>query len=444
MTLKSICSEIALKITHKPLSSYRDRALQSDFARKVFETYATQIVVIVIGLITNITIARMLGPEGRGIYAVAMTIGLLGVQIGNFGMHGANTYYLARDPSLLPGLLGNSLLASFAVGGLGAIGFFTFSHFFPRLAPLHGTLLVLSLWWIPVGLSYLLSQNLLLALHRVRTYNTLEVTNRLFNLALVGLVIFFGKINPISVFAATLAGVALTVGTLIFALRSSLHAFPWPSLQLLRRNFGIGLKAYGASVFSFLLLRFDLLMVKHMRGAEQTGYYSIASSMADYLLMLPAIIGLLLFPKLSAMENVAEKLRQAKRAALGTGLAMIPLLVFAGLAAGKVVRIMFGRAFLPSTAAFVWLLPGILSMAIEVVIVQFLNSIGYPIIVLWIWFFSVLTNVLLNLWAIPRFGIAGASAMSSISYTLTLVAIFVVIQRGYYTVAPRSNAEVRN
>ena len=52
---------------------------------------------------------------------------------------------------------------------------------------------------------------------------------------------------------------------------------------------------------------------------------------------------------------------------------------------------------------------------------------GYPRIVIWIWGVSVALNVFGNLWAIPHLGIAGASLMSSISYTLTLFAILAVI-----------------
>jgi len=44
--------------------------------------YATQIVLIGAGLITSITVARTLGPQGRGFYAVAMAMGATSVQLG--------------------------------------------------------------------------------------------------------------------------------------------------------------------------------------------------------------------------------------------------------------------------------------------------------------------------------------------------------------------------
>ena len=103
----------------RPLRNYIDAARSSDFLHKVIETYATQISLIAIGLVTTVAVARALGPEGRGLYAVATAVGALGVQFGNFGLPASNTYYLSRDRALLPSLVGNSLLVSAVVGGFG-------------------------------------------------------------------------------------------------------------------------------------------------------------------------------------------------------------------------------------------------------------------------------------------------------------------------------------
>jgi O-antigen/teichoic acid export membrane protein len=207
------------------------------------------------------------------------------------------------------------------------------------------------------------------------------------------------------------------------------QCFPRPSAQILTAHFRLGMKAYLIAFLGFLLLRIDLFMVKYILGAEQAGYYSIASTMADYVLMLPSVIGLILFPQLSSMKSHEEKLQRAKRAAKGTGLALFPVLAFAAIAARPVVAILFGKAFLPAAAAFLWLIPGVFAMGIETALVQFLNSLGYPITIVWIWFSATVLNVLLNLWMIPAFGIAGASIASTICYSLVFLAVLVVVRR---------------
>jgi O-antigen/teichoic acid export membrane protein len=406
----------------------------SGFVRKVAETFAIQIILLALSLMTSVAVARTLGPQGRGLYAVAMAIGLIGVQLGNLGLHASNTYYVAQDHSLLPRLLGNSLAISLGLGGgLGLVASVIF-WFQPRLAPLQGRLLYLGLAWIPFGLAYVLMGNLFLGLQDVRSYNKVEVLNRVSSLIFIGVVILCGRTTPASVFGAMMLGVVLSSAWTLSRLWRVAELFPRPCFRMLTVHFRLGIKAYLIALFAFLLLRFDLVMVKYLLGAEQAGYYSIASTMGDYMLMLPSVIGLILFPRLSAMKSTEEKLRQAKKAAKGTALALLPVLVCAGFAAKPVVHLLFGKAFLPAVGAFLWLIPGIFAMGIETAMVQFLNSMGFPSVVVWIWFFSTVLNVALNFWAIPHFGIVGASLASSLCYSLVLLAV-VMIARGTSRVA---------
>jgi O-antigen/teichoic acid export membrane protein len=418
------------------LLRYSALAWHSDLARKVFETYATQITLIVAGLANTVVVTRSLGPAGRGLYAVALAIGYLGVQFGNLGLPASNTYYLAQDRKLLAPLLGNSLMVSFGFGGLGAALVGLAFILRPAWAPAHGPLLLLGLAWIPMGLLYLLLERLLLGLHDVRSFNKVELMNRFSALALVAAVILMHRIKPEVILTANLLGMAVSCGWALSKLVPWLERFPWPSWEFFRTHFGVGMRAYIITALSLLLIRADLLMVKYLLGPEQTGFYSIASTMADYILMLPSVIALILFPRLSATRDVGEKLRRAKSATLGTAFALLPLLALAGVGARLAVRMLFGKAFLPAADAFIWLVPGIFSLGIEVTLVQFLNSVGYPRIVIWVWLLSVFGNVGANFWAIPRFGISGASAVSSISYSLALLAITFIIWRGYY---PASN-----
>ena len=60
-------------------------------------------------------------------------------------------------------------------------------------------------------------------------------------------------------------------------------------------------------------------------------------------------------------------------------------------------------------------------------IVQLLNSLSIPNSVIGVWLVSKVANISGNLWAIPRFGIVGASAVSSITFTLTFVLILLTI-----------------
>jgi len=403
--------------------------IKSDFVQKVAETFATRILMIGLGLVTSVMVARILGPEGRGLYAVAVAVGAIGVQFGNLGLHASNTYYVARDRSLLPALIGNTVTVSFVLGGAGGLLAWIVFSLRPELAPVLGLLLALSLLWIPFGLAYLLLQNLLLGIHEVRAFNKIELANQITAVILIGLVILGGAVRVETVFGAGFVGLAAGFSLALWGLKKHAKDFPLPSLSLFKDNIGYGIKAYLSAFFAFMVLRIDLLMVKYMLGAEQAGFYSIAVTMADMISMMPVVVGTILFPKLSAMDSISKKWLITKRVTIILSIILMGSCGLAVLIAMPIIRVLFGTSFLPAVPAFVWLMPGMFFLGIEVIIVQFLNSIGFPRIVVLIWAFVCLLNVMLNLWAIPRFGIVGASAVSTVSYCSVFFLIAVTIYR---------------
>lgn len=405
------------------------RAAASDFLHKAVSTYATQVGVVLIGLLTSAIVARILGPAGRGRYAVAAAVGFLGVQFGNLGLHVSNTYSVAKDRKLLPVLLANTMLLSFVGGGLGAALVGVVFVFAPQWFPVEGWLLLLALVGVPFGLAYLLTENLLLGIQQVQTFNLVELANKAVACFLISGLILFKGVTPATVLAATL--LALTVSLLFAtsALWKHLPETPAPSLDVFRKNLSVGGRAYLVAVFGFLVLRVDLFMVKCLLGAEQAGYYSIAGTMADYILMLPAAVRAVLFPWLSATDDAGQNRRRAIRAALGTAAALLPIVLMAAPSARIAIPILFGQQFLPAVEAFVFLLPGVFFLGIETVLVQYLNSLGFPWTVVGAWFFTCLVNVGANLWAIPRFGIAGASVVSSICYLMMFMFVLLIVQR---------------
>src|SRR5260370_8246988 len=89
-------------------------AAGTELRRSVLETYATRVLVLAVTFATAVVIARELGPTGRGFYAVAATLGAIGIQFGNLGLHASNIYHVAKDRALLPALIGNTLAVVFS------------------------------------------------------------------------------------------------------------------------------------------------------------------------------------------------------------------------------------------------------------------------------------------------------------------------------------------
>jgi antigen flippase len=410
-------------------------AAGTELRRNVLETYGTRVLVVAVTFTTAVVIARVLGPTGRGFYAVAATVGALGVQFGNLGLHASNTYNVAKDRALLSALIGNTLAVVFMACVAAVLSGIALS-IWPQLSPIHGTLLALALASIPVGLAYLLTQGLLLGVNEVRAYNNLECGGKLLALVLVCILAVAHSGSVELFFGVTLLSVMATFLWALLRLRRASTDPPAPSLAVFRESIGIGTRAYIIAFFGFLLLRIDLLMVKYLLGPTEAGYYSVSEVLAENAMMFPVVVGLLLFPKLSAIKEREEKLQLVSKAVLVTAALMLPVVVIATLAAAPIISIAFGRSFHPAVSPFVWLMPGTYFLGIQTVMVQLLNSEGYPPIIVLAWIAVTIINIAVNFWAIPRYGITGASVASSVCYFLIFLIVSAVVWKRNYARRP--------
>jgi O-antigen/teichoic acid export membrane protein len=394
------------------------RGIASNFVRKVAETFATRLLLIGISLITSVMVARILGPDGRGLYALATTIAAIGVQFGNLGLHASNTYFVAKDRKLLPTLVGNTLAVSFGFGGLGATLAWAMFSLLPNLAPVHGLILVLALVWIPFGLAYMLLQNLLLGIHEISAYNRIELSTNSFTTLLIGLVFIIKVVTVETVFSAALIGVIISFIWALWQLKKYFYHPPLPSLELFKDNIRYGLKAYTASFLAFMVLKVDLLMINYYCGAEQAGLYSIAVALGNMIYLLPTVVGSILFPKLCAITDGREKLKFVKTVSLSMSCIMLPCIGGAFMMANLSITILFGKAYAAAADAFVWLLPGIFIWSIESIFRKLLTSDGFRSEVIYAWLAALIVNITLNLFLIPHIGTKGAAIASSISFAL--------------------------
>ena len=396
------------------------RLTSSVFVRQVSETYLTQLSIIALSFVNSILVTRLLGPDGRGLLAVAVTTSALGVQLGNLGLHSSNTYLVSRDPSVLPTLLGNSLAIGAASGVVALFGLALLLTW-PDLAPIHGLLLLLALASIPIGLTNLLLQNLLIGTQRIRTFNVIDLTTRIGAVLLVASTAPLGIVAPEVVFGLIQLSVVASLAWCFAALRAALPSPLLTSGTALQSGLQFGVRAYLGSLFSFMVLKSDILMVKYLRGAEETGYYAIAVGLADILLILPTVVGTILFPRLSAAPSVSEKWQMA-RGVLRVMLPVIPVALVAVLVGARpLIRLAYGSAFEPSAAAVAWLLPGLGCMALNMVLMNFFASCGQPAIAVYSPLCALVVNVLLNFALIPRFGFVGAAMASSVAYASMLM-----------------------
>jgi O-antigen/teichoic acid export membrane protein len=408
------------KVTKKLLalgSVKRFRA--SLFLQRVSLTLITKIVLLVISFGLGILIARYLGPEGKGVYAVAVSIAAIGTQFGNFGLHAANTYFITKDKSLLGRIIGNTFWLSLGGGFIITLIVLAILYFNLQLvAGVPFYLIIIASLAIPFSLLSLLGQNILLGMQRIKVFNGFEFGQALVNVIALTILLVLLKQGVF--------GVIMLSTLMVFFLSIAIFRYLYGiEKRTLNFDFGLfkqmaryGFKAYLAALFSFFVIRFDLLMVNYFLGNGETGVYSIAASAADIMYLIPISIGMILFPQVSkAMKGGWEFTRKV---AWGTAGIMAAICILVGLIARPFITFFYGQVFAGAGIALLWLLPGIFTLSVNTIFMNFLAARGMPLIVVISPFIALAANVLLNLTFIPRFGINGAAMTSSIAYMMML------------------------
>src|SRR5712692_6340512 len=74
-----------------------DEPLFGNFVSGVVLTFGTRLLMVAGVFGSGIIVARWLGPEGFGTYAVLNVTVALALQIGSAGLPSANTYFIARE-----------------------------------------------------------------------------------------------------------------------------------------------------------------------------------------------------------------------------------------------------------------------------------------------------------------------------------------------------------
>ena len=160
---------------------------------------------LVIALVTSILLARYLGPEGRGLYAVVLVYPSLLVGLAELGIRSTTVYLIGNKEHsekeiigvLLWCLVASSIISSVIVGGI-----FLYLND-PDISIL---MILLALFYIPLKLTISYSQGVFLGKEEIRRFNQLTWIPPVIVLIGVVLLVVIANLDVIGAMIATLAG----------------------------------------------------------------------------------------------------------------------------------------------------------------------------------------------------------------------------------------------
>ncbi len=390
----------------------------------IFLTVSARTVLLVLSLVSSVLMARYLGAEGRGVFALVLLLPELGRIFGLLGVDEAIAVYAGLEPGKRQSLVWQSVVVAGIVGtaiSLAGIGFLVLG------APGFPTLLQGPLWLyvipfivLPAAMVIEYWQSILRGMNRIVAHNVVDVGRRLVTFGvLVGLVAGLG----LGVVGAVVANIAVTVVSAILMAFLLWHLGLWSTPVFdrctWRRTVAFALPAYGGNIAAYLNYRIDEFIIAALLPAEQLGFYVIAVGLVERLWLLPGSVSAVLLPHLTNSQerdpSVSAAIARHMLILIGSG--CLCLFLFADF----VIEGLYSSGFSAVAAPLRWLLPGILALSVARVVLPEViarEKPHYPSIASGI---ACVINIGGNLILVPVMGISGAALASTISYLLLSV-----------------------
>jgi O-antigen/teichoic acid export membrane protein len=384
------------------------------------QTFTVQLIQTAASIVTGILIARGLGPSGQGQFAFFAALIAFTVIVASFGQFEGNVLSSAGRSGAGRVLLTRAL-AHAALVVVVLFGLFALWKNAPGRRALGDAIM-----FFPVILGLEVHAQLLrginLGQHHIAAYNVAALIQRLMNLLGIVLIAASASWDIRNVLWAW--AIAATLGVAISSIWIWLRSDPARiRLPMLLAAWGAslrrGARALVTIAFTVLLVRCDIWMLRAFLGPSTVGQMSVASTLAEWLWYVPSILGNVLFAA-AAADRVTAAL-QITRAARAVTALVLPAGLVLMLVGRFVVPLMYGSAYGPAGLLFVVLIPGMMAIAIHLVVDSYFAGKGFPAISIWSAVGALSAKVGLNLVAIPLWGAAGAAGVTTLVYSGLLV-----------------------
>jgi len=427
--LEKRLGSISSRIDRGPSS--QEKALPS-FVSSLLAIAQGQLACVAVAALTQLCIARLLGPSLQGLISLSLMSIAFGALIGSLGSEATIIVWVSKSkgslsswfPAVMFWVFSGSLLSS----SLWALLYWKWNPTF-----LKGLTPGLAFWVlsaIPLAVLFSVAMALLVGEERFRLRSLIALVNRVTALAvfLICFVLFGHRAETAVV--GYLAGLAVAICIALVFLR---HFFldAWKlgeARQSLLPTMKFGARAQAGNMVTFFSYRFDVFIVNYFLDASHVGLYSLGVLVSEVLWQLPAVVATALCPRTARTVGAGADsftcmiVRQVFILTLVAGLAIAFASPFA-------IPFIFGARFAPSVPVIWWILPGTIVFSLGKVIGADLTGREMNSHMVISSFVGFVFTLLLDLFLIPRMGIQGAALASSIAYFAGGGYLLIVIKR---------------
>lgn len=386
-----------------------------------------------LGLLTSVVSARSLGPEGRGIFAIAIATSGFAVVVLGLGLPRAFPYFIARDPLAAWEAWRLTLYAGVALGATtAAVGALLVHLMLTNQGQARAVMVGLAA--VPMAIISANVAGMLQGLRLVRQFNVARlITPAMYAILLILWALHRpgGALGAVVVYLlACTAGMAVAVRMLHKRLREKHERRPGFARPVLRYALtaNIGSVAYVAN--SSLML----VTLGFVTSASEVGLFAVAMG---YSLPVSAGATAIAFHTSPQIATSAPEAQQAlgRRRALVAFKTTLVLAVAAGLLAPAAIPFVFGDAFSDAVLLAELLVLAQAAFGVSFVLQETSRGLGKPQFPAIAESAGLLMTLLATVIVVPRAGLISAAAALLVVNVAVGVMVYGRLQRHFVQAA---------
>jgi O-antigen/teichoic acid export membrane protein len=402
---------------------------------KSYSILQRDVILFIARMLSGIVVARKLGPESLGLWAILQLIPGYAEAFGRFKFDIAAVYFLGKKKVRLGEMIFTLNLLGLTTALLIIIVIiFQFEWLYSQLftnSPrnmrqlAYYTLAIIPLQFLNTNYSYLH-----IFREDIKTYNRIVLINALVpsGLGMILLIVF--DLGIFAMLTGTIIGTAISLSYGAMKMLRIQKMIPNWNPRLLKEMAVYSLFSYLSGIVAHLSRYSINLITAIFLSPSQVAFYSMAQNRAIILSKIPNALSTLLFPKISKATNENDSAALAARAFRLTFLMLVFLGVILAIIIKPWVYILYGKAYLPVIIPFWIILPGMVIFQSSTVIGQYYGGVGRPDLSLKIGLAPMIIQVMLAYYLIQKYQIIGASIsflVFCVLYSFIQVAVFIQI-----------------
>ncbi len=377
-----------------------------------------------VSFLTTIYVIRHLGPDNYGLLTFSVSFVSLFAFIAALGIDSVLYRELSKDISRKDELLGTSIFLRIVSSSIAIILIFI-STFVFQTDPITRLLILINSFTLLFGAFGLIGYFFQAQVNaRYQAISLILVTLILNSLKV--LVIFFNKGIIYFAFVFFLENILYAIIVFYLYKKSGNSVFDWKvkkevAISLLRDSWPLMLSTACIVIYT----RIDQVMLKFMTNNFNVGVYDAAVRISEVWYFIPSLIIGSIFPAIINSRKVSTEFFEKRLIKLYSLVFYMSLLVAVPITflSHFIIRTLYGEEFIQAAGVlsiYVW-------AGIPVFILITMNTYLLAENKTKITFISsaigMITNIILNIWLIPLYGIYGAAVATLISYSIIPLSI---------------------